>query len=349
MSFGKIDFQYKIKNKSKIRNFFKSNNIKYLHEILPLKKIYDYTLPNIYIKSFERINKILKNNIFFIIDYYNFSGSFKDRASLIACLDAKEKNFKEISVASSGNAAISTAIFCNMFGLSCSVFIPSFASSEKKKYLKNLGCKIFEYQLPYSEVVKKCLNYSKKNRTYNRCTGINPVTRDGKKLFSYELLAKFKKKIDYLVVPVGDGNILSGCSKGFVELKKFKLISNCPKIIGVQSKSSSSFFDQFKNSNETPKKKIARSVCDSINVDFPLDGHYAFKYLKHLGGFMMTSNDKEILRSKKILLQKYGINCCSSSAATFSAAKKLIQEKKFVNKNILLLLTGSGFKDLNNS
>ena len=38
MSFGKIDFQYEIKNKSKIINFFKSNNIKFLDEILPLKK-----------------------------------------------------------------------------------------------------------------------------------------------------------------------------------------------------------------------------------------------------------------------------------------------------------------------
>lgn len=345
MSFGKIDFQYEIKNKSKIINFFKSNNIKFLDEILPLKKKYDYILPNIYIKSFQSINKVLKNKIFFIIDYYNFSGSFKDRASLVACLDAKEKNYKEISVASSGNAAISTAIFCNMFGLSCSVFIPSFASPEKKNYLRKLGCKLFEYKLPYSKVVEKCFNYSKKNKTYNRCTGINPVTRDGKKLFSYELLAKFKKKIDYLVIPVGDGNILSGCSKGFVELKKYKFINKFPKIVGVQSKSSSSFFEQFKNSYETPKKKIAKSVCDSINVDYPLDGYYAFKYLKYLGGTMITSKDNEIIRSKKILIQKYGINCCSSSAATFSAAKKLIVDKKLVNKNILLLLTGSGFKD----
>ena len=61
MSFGKIDFQYKIKNKSKIINFFKSNNIKYLDEILPLKKKYDYILPNIYIKSFQSINKIFGN------------------------------------------------------------------------------------------------------------------------------------------------------------------------------------------------------------------------------------------------------------------------------------------------
>ena len=88
--------------------------------------------------------------------------------------------------------------------------------SRKKKYLKNLGCKIYEFKLPYSEVVKKCLKYSKEKKTYNRCTGINPITRDGKKIFSYELLSKFKKNFDYFILPVGDGNILSGCIKGFI-------------------------------------------------------------------------------------------------------------------------------------
>lgn len=133
MIFGKEDLNYNVKNRKKIINFFNSNNIKFLKEVLPLKKAYDFNLPQIYIKTFKRLNLNFNNKIYFIEDYYNFSGSFKDRASLIACLDAKEKKFKEISVASSGNAAISTAIFCNMFDLKCSVFIPSFSSVEKKK------------------------------------------------------------------------------------------------------------------------------------------------------------------------------------------------------------------------
>lgn len=133
MLFGTKDYKYKITKRKKILNFFKTNNIKFLKEVLPLKKQYDFELPSFYIKTFKRLNSELKNKIYFIEDFYNFSGSFKDRASLIACLDAKEKKIKEISVASSGNAAISTAIFCNMFELECSVFIPSFSSSEKKK------------------------------------------------------------------------------------------------------------------------------------------------------------------------------------------------------------------------
>ncbi len=346
MIIGKLDFKFKIKSKKKIKNFFKTNNIKYLNEILPLNKTHNFKLPNIYLRTYKRLDKIYKNKIYFVEDYYNFSGSFKDRASLIACLDAKEKNFKEVSVASSGNAAISTAIFCNIFNLKCSVFIPSFASKEKKMYLKKIGCKLYEYNKPYSEVVKICIKYSKKNRTYNRCTGINPVTRDGKKIFSYELFAKFKKNIDYLILPVGDGNILSGCIKGFTELQKFKFLKKLPKIIGVQSSSSPSFYNQFKKNLEYPIKTTAKSTCDSINVDFPLDGHIAYKYIKQCCGDMFKCSDKEINISKKILLRKYGINCCYSSAATFSILKNLIKKNKIKNKNIFLLLTGSGLKDL---
>ena len=90
MIFGKEDLDYNVKNKKNIKNFFHFNNIKFLKEVLPLKKAYDFDLPQIYIKTFKRLNSNLSNKIYFIEDYYNFSGSFKDRASLIACLDAKE-------------------------------------------------------------------------------------------------------------------------------------------------------------------------------------------------------------------------------------------------------------------
>ena len=345
-NYGKLDYVYRIKNKKKIKKFLETSNLKFLDQILPLKKKYNFLFPQIYIKSFDRLNKKIKNKIFFIEDYYNFSGSFKDRASLVACLDAKEKKMKEVSVASSGNAAISTAIFCNMFKLKCSVFIPKFTSKVKIDLLKKLGCKLFQFNLQYNDVVKKCLEYSKKNRTYNRCTGINPVTRDGKKIFSYQLISKFKKKIDYLVIPVGDGNILSGCLKGFEELYQNKFIKYKTNFVGVQSSQSPSFYNQFINNRSEPQKNISFSKCDSINVDYPLDGYFAYKYLKKMSGFMMKIDDKKIVKSREILMKQYGINCCLASASTFAILNNLILKKKLKNKNIFLLLTGTGYKDL---
>ena len=48
-----------------------------------------------------------------------------------------------------------------MFELKTSVFLPSFVSDSKKKILKDLGCKIYEFNKPYSFTVKKCIEYSK--------------------------------------------------------------------------------------------------------------------------------------------------------------------------------------------
>ena len=44
------------------------------------------------------------------------------------------------------------------------------------------------------------------------------VTREGKNIF-LQLISKFTKQIDYIFIPVGDGNIINGCCKGFYELK----------------------------------------------------------------------------------------------------------------------------------
>jgi threonine synthase len=133
LDYGHLDYIYTSNNKYKIRKFFEKNNLLYLDDILPLKKKYDYPLPELVIKNFHKIDKKFNNRIHFIIDYFNFSGSFKDRASLISCLFAKEKGYKEIVLASSGNAAISTATFSNMLGLKTTVFLPSFVSNHKKK------------------------------------------------------------------------------------------------------------------------------------------------------------------------------------------------------------------------
>lgn len=122
-----------------------------------------------------------------------------------------------------------------------------------------------------------------------------------------------------------------------------------PKVIGIQSKLSSSFYRQYKKKQNTPIKYKANSVCDSINVDYPLDGHFAYEYLKKINGEMIVADDKEILKAKKYLLTKFGINCCAASAATFAKLKKIIKINSLKNKNILLLLTGTGFKDLSNN
>ena len=137
--------------------------------------------------------------------------------------------------------------------------------------------------------------------------------------------------------------------KGFLELKRSRFLKKMPKIIGIQSKSSPSFYIQYKKNQNTPIKYKASSICDSINVDYPLDGHFAYEYLKKTNGEMLVVDDKEILKAKKYLLTKFGINCCAASASTFAKLKKIIKTEKIKNKNILLLLTGTGFKDLNNN
>ena len=54
----------------------------------------------------------------------------KDRASLVSCLD--NKGYNEISVASSGNAAISLPYTAIFFKLKCTVFYRHLQVQEKK-------------------------------------------------------------------------------------------------------------------------------------------------------------------------------------------------------------------------
>lgn len=195
--------------------------------------------------------------------------------------------------------------------------------------------------------MKKCVNYSRKFKAFNRSSALNPISRDGKKIFSYQILTEIKKKkCDYLMVPVGDANIISGICKGFIELKSFKLLKKIPTVIGVQSKQSLSFYKQFKADSPFPINSLAKSKCDSINVDQPLDGFYAYSYLKKVKGNVLKVNDNLILKSKKFLLKNLGINCCLASASSYAILENFIKVNKIKDKDFFLVLTGSGLKDM---
>ena len=70
----------------------------------------------------------------------------------------------------------------------------------------------------------------------NRNTAYNPFTREGKKTCSFEIWEQLDRQVpDWVIVPVGDGNVISGIWKGFQELVHVGLASRVPRFVAAQS------------------------------------------------------------------------------------------------------------------
>ncbi len=281
-------------------------------------------------------------------DSLNPSLSLKDRASLISLLKARELGFKVVATASTGNAAASMACIGAHLDFKTVIFVPESIPKPKLIQLQIFGSTIILVQGNYDYAFDLCRQVSDKKNWYNRSTAINPFNIEGKKTVAFEICEQLKFDVpDLVFVPVGDGCILSSIWKGFQEFYTIGLIERLPRLIACQSKGSAAIYNAFKSNQIKPTPVKADTVADSISVNLPRDGIKALRALRQSNGDAVITSDHDIMKAQKKIARQMGIFCEPSAAAAFAGFLKYNKDnilKK--NTHVLILLTGSGMKDL---
>ena len=160
----------------------------------------------------------------------NPSASMKDRASVVALLRAVASGADTVAVASTGNAGSSTACLTAAMGLRAVVFVPETAPAAKLTQSLAYGATVLAVRGSYDDAYDLCLHACEERGCFNRSTGFNPFTREGKKTCSFEIWEQLGEVPDRVIVPTGDGNILSGAWKGWRDLHAVGLIDRLPRI-----------------------------------------------------------------------------------------------------------------------
>ncbi len=280
-------------------------------------------------------------------DGRNPSGSFKDRASSVAIGKALELGFETIAGASTGNAASSTSCLCASLGISPIIFVPRTAPPAKVAQLLVFGARVYAVEGSYDEAFDLCGEACRKYGWYNRNTGYNPYTREGKKTVSFEICEQLNWEVpDTVLVPVGDGNILSGTWKGFRDLFEVGLIERLPRLIAVQSNKSSAVVDAVL-SDGVVRPVRATTIADSISVDLPRDGEAAVRAVKESGGTGVLVSDEEILQAILTVARGAGIFAEPAGATAYAGLEKLRENSKIgEDETVVCLVTGNGLKDV---
>lgn len=286
-------------------------------------------------------------NLYIKNDGLNPSGSFKDRASFVVLAHCMEENIKNVCVASTGNAGVSLACLAASAQIDTMIFAPETAPRAKVAQLLIYGARVFLVRGSYSQAFKLCEEVSTKLNWYNRNTGTNPYTREGKKTVSFEIWEQMAFEVpDLVVVSVGDGNIISGVYKGFLDLYEAGLTERIPRVAGIQSTGSASITHAFK-ADGVIRSVEAKTVADSISVSMPSDGEAALRAVKSSGGTMVAVEDDEILRSVRSLAEHEGVFAEPSGAACLAGLEKLVEDKTVEpDDTIVLVVTGNGLKDV---
>ena len=169
-------------------------------------------------------------------DGRNPSASFKDRASAVAVVKAREKGAEIITTSSTGNAGAALSALCASVGQPNVVFVPESAPPAKVAQLLVYGSTVMLVRGNYDDAFALCAQAAKEFGWYNRNTGYNPYMSEGKKTASLEICEQLVWDApDWIVVSVGDGCVIGGVYKGLFDLYSMGWITKMPKILGVQA------------------------------------------------------------------------------------------------------------------
>ncbi|GAC1625713.1 MAG: threonine synthase [Ktedonobacteraceae bacterium] len=284
------------------------------------------------------------SNLWLKDDTRNPSASLKDRASIIAVILARGRT---VACASTGNAASSLAVQAASVGLPCYIFVPHNAPRAKIVQLLMCGATVFSVQGTYDDAFDLCIEACHIFGWYNRNTGYNPYLVEGKKTVALEIAEQLRWQVpDTVLVPTGDGCIISGVYRGFEDLYHLNLIDRIPRLIAVQAEGSSAIVRALQNDGIV-RSCEAHTIADGISVSLPRNGTMAVQHIRKSKGFGITVSDAAILSAEKELARYTGVFAEPSGAACYAGLLRLLEEGKIAREEqIVLLITGSGLKSI---
>ena len=291
-------------------------------------------------------------------DGQNPSASFKDRAGAVALVRAREIGAKVLCGASTGNAGSSMACLAASVGMPCVIFVPEKAPPAKIAQLLVFGAKVLAVKGTYDDAFDLCMEVCAQRGWFNRNTGHNPFTREGKKTAAFEIFEQLGKIPDWVAVPTGDGNIIAGIWKGFCDLKEAGIADRLPKMLCAQSTDSRAISEAAwklqKSGAKSPDWKgvaiapvAATTVADSISVDIPRDGLAAVRAVIESGGAASAVPDAEILSAIPEIARGAGVFAEPAASCAWAGLKKAAKDGIVKpDETVVCMCTGNGLKDI---
>ena len=275
------------------------------------------------------LDEINGNKIFAKLEYYNPTGSVKDRPAYYMIKKALERgDIKEgatIIEPTSGNTGIGLAFMCARMGMKAILTLPDNMSVERRQILQALGAQLV--LTPKALGMQGAID--KAEELHRQIEGSfipNQFENPDNALAHYETTAPeifAQVQADFIVDGIGSGGTLVGIGK-YVKDNKYPA-----KIVGIEPE-------------ESPL--ITKGIAGGHGIQ-GIGANFVPKLLdiKLIDKMMIIASNDAVQGAKELAL-KYGVMGGISAGANYIAAKKLCEEN--VGKNIVIIVPDNANKYL---
>lgn len=272
-----------------------------------------------------------KSYIYTKLEYYNLSGSIKDRVAYYIIKNAKERgDLKEnqtIVEATSGNTGIALAALGSYYKHPVVIFMPDWASIERIKLMKSYGAKVILFSKEDGGFIR-CVEEAKKYAKENNAFLANQFANEDNfkahfETTGEEIIREIPENVGGFVSGVGTGGTIMGIGKRLKnEYKDFKIIAIEPDKMPLISKG----------------KIISNHKIEGIGDDFIPD----LVDKKAIDDIILINDDDAVNMARK-LAKELGLGVGISSGANFIGSV-LVREK--LKKSIVTVFADDNKKYL---
>ncbi|WP_086246726.1 threonine ammonia-lyase [Campylobacter vicugnae] len=263
-----------------------------------------------------KLSKIAGADIYLKKENLQITGAYKVRGAFnkIANLDDNAKKCGVVA-ASAGNHAQGVAISAKHFGVKAIIIMPEAAPLSKVSGTKALGAEVILKGNNFDEAYAYALEYAKDNNMSFIHPFDDELVQAGQGTIALEMLDEVSN-LDYMVVPVGGGGLISGVASCA------KQINPDIKIIGVSAKGAPAMFESFKDKCQHNSKSV-RTIADGIAVRDA--SQITLSHILECVDEMVQVDDEEIANAILYLLEQQKIMVEGAGAVSVAA----ILEGKF--------------------
>lgn len=278
--------------------------------------------------------------IAFKCEFLNPSGSFKDRGSALLVSELYARGVQSVIEDSSGNAGASLAAYCARAGINTNIYMPEYTSGPKRRQIEAYGAEIIPIDGPRSRSAEAVLYEAEKGGHYASHAYL-PFNLPGYATIAYELHEQLPEPPGTIVLPVGQGGLLLGLGRGFEALLNAGVISQMPKLIGVQARACAPLWSIFEYGPAgLGWAAEGQTLAEGIRVHQPLRGDVVLNLINQYQGRILAVDEEEI-RPGQSQLARRGFYVEPTSAVVWGALAQVVGNTP---EPIVAILTGSGLK-----
>ena len=278
----------------------------------------------------EPLSNLLGCKLMLKIETLNPVRCFKGRGADLLVSHAKEN---ELLCASAGNFGQAMAYSCRKARKKLTVYASINANPLKVDRMKSMGADMIlsgdDFDAAKAEA--KRVAALRKVRFVEDAVDLETLT--GAATIGLELL-RLKERIDFLLVPLGNGALINGVARIYKEY------SSSTRIIAVQAKGAPAMIESWKEGKIKTHEQI-RTIADGIGVRIPIP--QALEDMDGLVDDAYLVNEETIIQAMKLIHVHAGV--VAEPSAVVGIAAIIENRADFKNKSVATLITGGNVSE----